>query len=58
MMFINNFQINHMNKEYIRTELNSCLIKDYLDDPEKYSDIADPFPEWFTEQAEEEELLV
>lgn len=36
-----------MNESAIRQQLDQCLILNYLDDPNAYADISDPFPKWF-----------
>ena len=38
-----------MSKELLVKQLDQCLIKDYLHNPEKYQNISDPFPVWFEE---------
>ncbi|MCH1429212.1 MAG: zinc metallochaperone GTPase ZigA [Chlamydiales bacterium] len=40
-----------MDEAKIREELDLCLFKDYQDDPKKYQETADPFPEWFQQPA-------
>ena len=41
---------DQMEDNQIKASLDECLIKDYWDNPSKYSNIVDPFPEWFEEQ--------
>ena len=40
-----------MDQERIRQQLDACLIKDYLTEPQRYQKIEDPFPRWFQEAA-------
>lgn len=36
-----------MDEQKIRRDLDACLAKDYLHNPERYKGITDPFPGWF-----------
>ena len=36
-----------MNKQAIKAQLDTCLVTDYLADPERYHGLPDPFPTWF-----------
>lgn len=40
-----------MSEVNIKSQLDACLLKDYLTDPVKYEKIQDPFPEWFSTAA-------
>ncbi|MCB9983612.1 MAG: GTP-binding protein [Rhodospirillales bacterium] len=40
-----------MDEEAIRKRLDSCLVKDYLNAPEFWQKLKDPFPEWFKQAA-------
>lgn len=40
---------NEINVAGITQRLDDCLIKDYLDNPDHYQKINDPFPEWFAD---------
>jgi G3E family GTPase len=42
-----------MNEKKMRAQLNFCLVKDYLDDPERYENLVDPFPQWFPDTDED-----
>ena len=42
---------SEMNEQEICSRLDECLIDNYLENPEKYQDISDPFPEWIKETA-------
>ncbi|WP_395166695.1 GTP-binding protein [Francisella salimarina] len=44
---------DEMKDEQIKEALDDCLINDYWDNPEKYTDLADPFPAWFESDDEE-----
>lgn len=46
---------SEMDQATLKKQLDSCLIKDYLENPEKYKHIPDPFPKWF-EQSEDGDL--
>lgn len=40
-----------MSEAIIREKLDACLIEDFLDKPQEYENIADPFPKWsFSEE--------
>lgn len=43
-----------VDENLIRKQLDDCLIKDYWETPEKYSDLPDPFPSWNIEENSEE----
>ena len=36
-----------MDKEMIRSTLDKCLISNYLDTPDVFEELEDPFPQWF-----------
>ena len=36
-----------MDKEIIRSTLDKCLISNYLDTPDVFEELEDPFPQWF-----------
>jgi len=38
-----------MNEDNIRAQLDACLVKDYLQSPQTYLMLQDPFPAWFEE---------
>ena len=38
---------SEMKPDHIRAQLDACLIEDYLQKPESYQNIRDPFPQWF-----------
>ena len=38
-----------MDEDLIREQLNDCLVKDYLSNPNQYQMLNDPFPQWFDE---------
>lgn len=40
-----------MDEHGLRERLDACLIKNYLDKPEFYEKINDPFPQWFRQAA-------
>lgn len=40
-----------MDEEAIRKQLDECLVKNYLTEPEAVEKLADPFPEWFKQAA-------
>ena len=40
-----------MDEESIRKKLKNCLITDYLGNEENFINIADPFPNWFSDEA-------
>ncbi|MEC8978023.1 MAG: GTP-binding protein [Pseudomonadota bacterium] len=40
----------------LEKRLDACLIADYIEKKEHYQNIADPFPEWFDESTQLEEL--
>lgn len=42
---------NEIDENSIRAALDSCLIKDYLADPDAFLLSEDPFPEWFRQAA-------
>lgn len=42
---------NEMDKENIRKQLDACLVKNYLNEPETLNKLKDPFPQWFKEAA-------
>lgn len=44
---------DEMKDEQIKAALDDCLINDYWDNPEKYTNLADPFPTWFVSDDEE-----
>ncbi|MFC4892029.1 GTP-binding protein [Pseudofrancisella aestuarii] len=44
---------DEMDEKQIRSALDECLINDYWNNPDKYSNISDPFPNWFVENNEE-----
>ena len=40
-----------MSEAAIREKLDACLIEDFLEKPEKYESLDDPFPKWaFTDE--------
>ena len=39
-----------MNQAHIQSQLDECLVKDYLQHPEQYLEMDDPFPPWFEDQ--------
>ena len=41
-----------MDEAQIRQRLDACLVKDYLNNPEGFLDMSDPFPKWFAESEE------
>lgn len=41
---------SEMNQADICRRLDKCLIPTYLDDPDRYFDLSDPFPEWFEQE--------
>ena len=43
-----------IDEEFIKKELDKCLIKDFWENPAAYLTINDPFPQWFKEAEEEE----
>ena len=45
---------DEINEEHIRSSLDECLINDYWDNQEKYSNLVDPFPNWFIDNDDEE----
>ncbi len=40
-----------MDEAMIRQRLDDCLVKDYLEKPDVWQQLNDPFPEWFKESA-------
>jgi len=40
---------SEMDEALIPQQLDICLVRDYLTDPESYLDCKDPFPIWFAE---------
>ncbi len=40
---------DQINENVLREKLDSCLVKDYLSDPEFFQKLEDPFPRWFAE---------
>ena len=40
---------DQINENVLRKKLDSCLVKDYLSDPEFFQKLEDPFPRWFAE---------
>lgn len=42
-----------MKDEQIKAALDQCLINDYWNNPEKYTNLVDPFPAWFESDDEE-----
>jgi G3E family GTPase len=42
---------SQMDEQDISKRLDECLIDDYLDAPEVFQQIDDPFPKWFQQQA-------
>lgn len=44
---------SQMDQEAISSLLDSFLVEDYLDDPEGYQDLEDPFPDWFQQPVEQ-----
>ncbi len=47
-----------MDVDFIKGELDQCLIYDYWESPEKYHSINDPFPNWFQEENVEKDFFV
>ncbi|AXA33889.1 GTP-binding protein [Francisella adeliensis] len=45
---------DEMKKGVVRAELDKCLINDYWDNPDKYKNLSDPFPQWFEDDDLEE----
>ena len=41
---------DQINEDVLRKQLDDCLVKDYLSDPEFFQKLEDPFPRWFAEQ--------
>lgn len=44
---------SEMDKMQICQQLDACLVKDFLNDPNRYQQLADPFPVWFEESTAE-----
>lgn len=42
---------DQMEQEEICQELDNCLIKNYLSNPDEFLEMQDPFPEWFKQAA-------
>ena len=42
---------DQMDEDAIRKRLDDCLVKNYLDMPEFFKKLQDPFPEWFKQAA-------
>ena len=40
-----------LDEAMIKERLDDCLVKDYLEQPDAWQKLNDPFPEWFQEQA-------
>ena len=40
-----------MDEEMLRKRLNECLVTDYLEKPDFWQNVSDPFPEWFRDVA-------
>jgi G3E family GTPase len=40
-----------MDKDAIISDLDACLVKDYLSDENRYANSNDPFPKWFNQAA-------
>ena len=36
-----------MDQEIIKSTLDKCLVSNYLDSPDVFEELEDPFPQWF-----------
>ena len=41
----------------IRQQLDECLVKDYLENEDKYKNLPDPFPAWIQEDNSEADTV-
>lgn len=42
---------DQMDQDALRRQLDECLVSDYLDMPDFYQKLSDPFPQWFQQAA-------
>ena len=40
-----------MDQEIIKSTLDKCLVSNYLDSPDVFEELEDPFPQWFKKLA-------